>query len=120
MTRVGKLSNGRKQVGSLGEHRDAVDDELEAPAPLILLPTQFDGAQASSLLSFVQFASSVTNAGLERIHVLRAVSGWIPQLRVSDAQRQADLVAAGIDRDIALDAIHRLAIRPDHINAHMQ
>ncbi len=103
VTRVGKLSNGN-DVGSFGEDRNAVHDELERASPLVKIAAQNNRAESAADGLIILNAGAGFQLRVKSVHRLAAVSVRIPQIGMRDVKGKVNVVDAGAQFHIARGA----------------
>src|SRR6185437_8184977 len=96
---------GRDEVGTLGENRNAVDDEFETLALWILLAAQLDAAQTRFAIRARQYLAVDRDVDVEVIQVRFAVAARPPTPRMRDLGRNRNGVGASLQFDILLQRL---------------
>src|ERR1039457_6135912 len=93
---VGKTVE-RNDVRAFGEYRNSIHDEFKALSPLIGNAAQFYRTQPGFRLGVSCGVTADTDRSRKPVAVLRSVSHGIPELRCSNAQRERNVIDAGIE-----------------------
>ncbi len=97
---VGKAVEG-DHVGAFGKNRDAVDNQLERASPLVGMAVEDDGAEAC--LGGALFGPMTCDTHLrgELVELLFTVTGGIPELGLTNFDRNIDDVVARMEVNLA-------------------
>src|SRR5271156_1682424 len=84
-------------ISALGEHRNAVDHELETLAPLIGSATQLYGTQSSFCFGMRRGIASDADCSGETVTVLGSIANRKPEFWRGNAQGKRNMIDAGVE-----------------------